>query len=282
MGELDPPEPFLRALRRVDGYLPIADHALIGDGQGCALVGRDTVITWLCVPRFDSPPLVCGLLDTDRGGSIRLLADEVVEADQCYLPDTGVLVTTARTASGVVAVTDTFLLHPHARLEDAAVPAREELLRHVRVLSGQVALHPQVQLRGGAQVSPAGGAVELHLLTDPPLTPDAPATLEVGQQAGMVLRWGPGSAREEGPGRAGLLTATVDAWRRWAGLIDYDGPQREMVRRSALTLKLLDHHPNGAVVAAPTSSLPEEIGGERNWDYRYTWVRDAAFTVYAL
>jgi GH15 family glucan-1,4-alpha-glucosidase len=282
----------LRPLHPVDGYLPIADHALIGDGQGCALVGRDTVVSWLCVPRFDSPPLVCGLLDTDRGGSIRLLADEVLEADQSYLPDTGVVVTTARTPAGVLEVTDAFLLHPGARLDEEAAPGRGELLRHIRVLSGRVGLHPQVEVRGGAQVSRSGGgwrlrphatgAVELHLLTEPPLTADAPATLEAGQEVDVVVRWVPGWGRHERSERPELLAATAAAWRRWTDLIDYDGPQRKFVRRSALTLKLLDHLPNGAIVAAPTSSLPEQIGGERNWDYRYTWVRDAAFTVYAL
>ncbi|WP_188186907.1 glycoside hydrolase family 15 protein [Nonomuraea sp. SYSU D8015] len=284
--------PVLRPLQSVDGYLPIADHALIGDGQGCALVGRDTAIRWLCVPRFDSPPLVCGLLDSGRGGAIQLLRDPVVEAEQSYLPDSGVVVTTARTATGVVTVTDAFVLHPHARLEEEAAPGRGELLRHLAVASGHVAVHPRVHLRGGERVTVSGGGwllrphtqgdVELYLVADPPLLLEAAVVLEAGQQADMVLRWGPGSARQERPERQRMLAATTTAWRRWAGLIDYDGPQREMVRRSALTLKLLDQLPNGAIVAAPTSSLPEEIGGERNWDYRYTWVRDAAFTVYAL
>jgi alpha,alpha-trehalase len=106
--------------------------------------------------------------------------------------------------------------------------------------------------------------------------------LDAGGQADVVLRWTPGSARHERRDHAGVLRDTAEAWRRWAGLIRYDGPQRELVHRSALTLKLLDHLPNGAIIAALTSSLPEEIGGERNWDYRFTWVRDAAVTVYAL
>ncbi|HEV2088872.1 MAG TPA: glycoside hydrolase family 15 protein [Cryptosporangiaceae bacterium] len=284
--------PALRPLHRRDGYLPIADHALIGDGQGCALVGRDTAISWLCVPRFDSEPLVCGLLDASRGGTFEVLADEVVEADQSYVPATGVVVTTARTVTGVVEVTDAFLLHPDSRLDGDTAAGRGELLRRIRMLSGEVAIHPQVRLRGGARVSRAGGgwrlrphgadAVELHLLTDPPLRPDAPAVLGPGQQAEVVLRWAPGSGRLERSGRSELLAGTVASWRRWSDLIDYDGPQPELTRRSALTLKLLDHLPNGAIVAAPTSSLPEEIGGARNWDYRYTWVRDAAFTVYAF
>ncbi|MBB5800242.1 GH15 family glucan-1,4-alpha-glucosidase [Saccharothrix ecbatanensis] len=282
----------LRPLRRQDGYLPIADHALIGDGHGCALVGRDGAISWLCVPRFDSAPLVCGLLDPERGGVISLLAQEVVEADQSYLTDTGVVVTTVRTATGVAAITDAFLLHPHARLEEETSPGRGELLRRVRVLSGRVSLRPRVELRGGARVSRSGGGwrlcphgrddVELHLSVEQPLALDEVVELDAGRQVDVVLRWAPGSARQERRGRGGVLRDTAEAWRRWANLIHYDGPQGALVRRSALTLKLLDHLPNGAIVAAPTSSLPEEIGGERNWDYRFTWVRDAAFTVYAL
>ena len=290
--EITRSETDLRPLLPEDGYLPIADHALIGDGQGCALVGRDAAITWRCVPRFNSPPLVCGLLDADRGGVVSLLAQDVIEADQSYLPDTGVVKTTVRTATGLAVISDAFLLHPHARLEDDATPGRGELLRRVRVLSGRVSLRPRVELRGGARVSRSGGGwrlcphsrddVELHLSVDQPLDPDEVVELDAGGQADVVLRWAPGSARHERRDHAGVLRDTAEAWRRWAGLIRYDGPQRELVRRSALTLKLLDHLPNGAIIAASTSSLPEEIGGERNWDYRFTWVRDAAFTVYAL
>ncbi|WP_447007873.1 glycoside hydrolase family 15 protein [Saccharothrix isguenensis] len=282
----------LRPLLPEDGYLPIADHALIGDGEGCALVGRDAVITWMCVPRFDAPPLVCGLLDHRRGGGVGLLAQDVLEADQSYLPDTGVVVTTVRTATGVAAVSDAFLLHSSALLEAEMSPGRGELLRRIRVLSGRVSVRPRVDLRGGTRVSRSGGGwllcphdrddVELHLSVDRPLDPDRAVELEAGSQVDVVLRWAPGSARQERRNRAGMLGDTVRAWRRWAALIRYDGPQRDLVRRSALTLKLLDHLPNGAIIAAPTSSLPEEIGGERNWDYRFTWVRDAAFTVYAL
>ncbi|WP_422743197.1 glycoside hydrolase family 15 protein [Mycobacterium sp. WMMD1722] len=282
----------MRPLHIVDGHLPIADHALIGDGNGCALVGRDSVIDWLCIPRFDDPPLLAGLLDLDRGGTFRVLCDDVVAAAQVYLPDTAVTVTRVRTAHGVAEITDAFLFGPDADLSRQAYLGAGELLRRIQVLAGRVTVHADVTLRGGAEQSHfwgglllrphEGGAPDLRLFVDPSLDPDAPVTLDAGSQADIVLRWEPGSARSRHGDWPRNLAPTIRTWQRWSAAIDYEGPQRDLVRRSALTLKLLDHTRNGAIIAAPTSSLPEEIGGERNWDYRYTWVRDAAFSVYAL
>lgn len=282
----------LRPVRRTRGHLPIADYALIGDGNGCALVGRDTAIEWLCVPRFDCPPVICGLLDPRRGGVFRILAEDVLAASQMYVPDTGVVITRVQTAHGVAEIVDAFLLSPEADLGREDYAGAGELLRHVQVLAGRVAVHPDIQLRCGAERSKVWSGVllrpgdpgvpELRMLLDPALDVDAPVVLESGHRADVVLRWAPGSARLQRADWPRNLAPTVSAWRRWAAEVDYDGPQRDLVRRSALTLKLLDYTQNGAIVAAPTSSLPEEIGGERNWDYRYTWVRDAAFSVYAL
>ncbi|ULE34089.1 glycoside hydrolase family 15 protein [Mycobacterium sp. IDR2000157661] len=282
----------LRPVRRIGGHLPIADYALIGDGNGCALVGRDTAIEWLCVPRFDYPPAICGLLDPQRGGVFRILAEEVLAASQFYEPDTGVTVTRVQTAHGIAEVVDAFLLSPDADLSRQAYAGAGELLRRVQVLAGRVAIRPDIQLRCGAVRSRFWAGVllqpdddrvpELRLFVDPALDAESPVVLESGQGADVVLRWAPGSARLQRTDWPRKLSPTVSAWRTFAAEIDYDGPQRDLVRRSALTLKLLDYTQNGAIVAAPTSSLPEEIGGERNWDYRYTWVRDAAFSVYAL
>ena len=194
----------MRALERQDGHLPIGDHALIGDGHGCALVGRDASIAWMCVPRFDDPPLFCGLLDADRGGSFRLFA-EVLEAEQRYLEDTAVLVTTVRTPTGVCEVTDAFLLHPGARLDVEPTPGVGALLRRVRVLSGSVLLDPAVEPRGGAERTPYADGwalraarfpdLDLHLSVHP--APDAagPWRLEAGHEVDVVLRWGAGSGR---------------------------------------------------------------------------------------
>jgi alpha,alpha-trehalase len=139
-----------RPVHRQNGYLPIADHALIGDGRGSALVARDGTISWMCVPRFDAPPLFCGLLDTRRGGAFRLV-DDVIEADQRYLDDTAVVVTTLRTPTGVCQVTDGFLLHRGARLDDEPAPGVGALLRRVHVLSGTVQLAMGVDPLGGTE-----------------------------------------------------------------------------------------------------------------------------------
>ncbi|KZS66011.1 glycoside hydrolase family 15 protein [Mycobacterium ostraviense] len=282
----------LRRVARIGGHLPIADYGLAGDGNGCALIGRDSVIEWLCVPRFDCPPVLCGLLDPYRGGAFRIVAEDVVAGAQTYVDDTAVTVTTVRTDHGVAEVTDAFLLCSDADLRREAYVGRGELLRRIRVVSGRVAVHPDLALRSPARRSrfwagvllqpQAPGRVELRLFVDPALDVDQPVVLESGQQADVVLRWAPGSGRLHRAEWPRDLAPTVSAWRRWAAGIDYDGPQRDLVRRSALTLKLLDYTQNGAIIAAATSSLPEEIGGARNWDYRYTWVRDAAFSVYAM
>lgn len=282
----------MQPLHRRDGYLPIEDHGLIGDGTTAALVGRDGAIAWLCVPRFDSPPLFCALLDTARGGAF-IVAPEGLEASrQRYEGDSGVLVTELRAGAGLVRLTDALALRSGADLEEDAPAGRGELLRLVEVVQGPVRLRVAVEPRGPVEAEPVGDGLrlrcpdrpdlDLHLLSTTPL--DGPRTtlaLETGDRVTLLLRWGGGHARELREPQA-ILRATVEAWTRWATSIRYDGPQAALVRRSAVTLKLLDHFQNGAIVAAPTSSLPEAIGGPRNWDYRFTWIRDAAFSVYAL
>jgi GH15 family glucan-1,4-alpha-glucosidase len=280
-------------VRRNDGYLPIEDHGLIGDGATAALVGRDGTISWLCLPRFDSPPLFCGLLDGARGGGFGVAIEEIAEARQFYEPDSAVLVTEIRSRTGLVRITDTLTLRTGADLTEDTRAGRGELLRLITVLEGKSRLHVAIEPRGGAESAVGGGGLrvrcaarpdlDLHLFSSWPLRElRASLELEAGERGYFLLRWCGGSQRHHPIPPESLLETTLEAWRRWMRHLEYDGPEAVLVRRSAITLKLLDHFENGAMVAAPTSSLPEAIGGVRNWDYRYSWIRDAAFSVYAL
>ncbi|HXF93236.1 MAG TPA: glycoside hydrolase family 15 protein [Nitrospiraceae bacterium] len=279
-------------LRPIDGYLPIEDHGLIGDGATAALVGRDGAVSWLCVPRFDSPPLFCHLLDATDGGAFTVAPEGMREARQFYEADSAVLVTEMRTATGTIRVTDAFPLRSGADLAEDQPATRRELLRSAVVLEGQVRLRIEIAPHGGAEGEPCGDGVairckgrpdlDLHLSSTVPLKGLCTVhTLQAGQSAHLLLRW-TGVHHHHGIDYEELLRNTRDVWRRWMQHVDYHGPQEALVRRAAITLKLLDHFENGAIVAAPTSSLPEAIGGPRNWDYRYAWIRDAAFSVYAL
>ncbi|MGA5423225.1 glycoside hydrolase family 15 protein [Streptomyces lavendulocolor] len=282
-----------KRLERRDGYLPIADHGLIGDGRGSALVGRDGAISFMCVPRFDSPPLLCGLLDRHRGGHLLVAPHDVRQSAQRYVDDTAVLVTDMRTPTGAVEVTDAFALHPAAQLEVSGRPGTGKLLRSARVTHGEVDLHVSLQPRGGAQLTrvPHGWHVDcvqrplhLHLACSHPLTGlDSTIRLTAGEQFSVILDWEPHTPqRVEHDAVEAALAQTTRVWQRWSAHIVRAVPQPDLVRRSAITLKLLDYMDNGAIVAAPTSSLPECIGGTRNWDYRYAWIRDAAYAVFAL
>jgi alpha,alpha-trehalase len=286
------PEPSFRPVRWRDGYLPLEDLGLIGDGVTVALVGLDGSIPWLCLPRFDSEPLFCGLLDQAGGGQLRVTPEDLVEARQRYEPDTGVLVTELRSRTGVVRVTDALALRSGADLTDDAPAGRAELVRSAEVVSGTVRLRVDVEPYGGAQVRSALDGLEvqaarrpdlrLHLRCSRPLSGLRSAhELAAGDRLDLVLSWGRWH-RHHRFDAAATLRATVEAWRRWMTQFSYQGPQEPLVRRAAITLKLCDDWVNGSLVAAPTSSLPAPVGGVRNWDYRYTWIRDAAFTVFAM
>lgn len=279
-------------LRSHGGYPPLEDVGLIGDGTIAALVARDGAVVWLCVPRFDSEPLFCSLLDVQAGGSFRIAPEGLTESRQQYEPDTGVLVTELRSTTGVVRVTDCLTLRSGADLGEDTAAGRGELLRSVVVLEGSVRLQVQMEPRGGATAEPHGQGFRIRTARRPDLDLRLVATvalnglqtnvdLQQGEQAHFMLRWAGGGHRRDFQPPA-LLQATLDGWRRWMRTLLYDGPQEAVVRRSILTLKMLDFNETGALVAAPTSSLPEVIGGVRNWDYRYAWVRDAAFSVYAF
>lgn len=274
-----------------DGYLPIEDHGLIGDGAGAALVGRDGTIAWLCVPRFDSPPIFCALLDARRGGAFTIAPERLADSRQYYLPDSGVLVTEMRGPDGVLRVTDAMTFRRGAELGEGVRAARGELLRSVDVLEGEVPLRVAMVPRRPVAAEPHGDGLRIRCAGDPSLRFHATVPIQGlrgryrltrGERAHFVLSWAPGSYRYDPLSHDEVMQDTLAAWQAWISRFDYEGPQAPLVRRAAVTLKLLDYFENGAIIAAPTSSLPEAIGGARNWDYRYTWVRDAAFSVYAL
>jgi GH15 family glucan-1,4-alpha-glucosidase len=275
-----------------EGYLALEDLGLIGDGTTSALVGRDGSIPWLCLPRFDSEPLFCGLLDRARGGHFTIAPDEVVACRQHYEEDTAVLITELRSPTGVVRITDALVLRPGSDLSDDAEAGRRELVRSAVVLDGSVRLIVDIDPRGGATATAAAGGLSLQVGQRPDLDLHVRANrplgslrssheLRAGENLDVVLSWG-GTHRHHRFTPEELLADTAKSWRRWIGSIDYRGLEAPLARRSAITLKLCDHWSNGALVAAPTASLPAPIGGVRNWDYRYTWVRDAAFSVHAF
>lgn len=282
-------------IHRIDGYLPIEDHGLIGNGTTAALVGRDGSISWMCVPRFDSPPLFSAILDAQRGGAFTVAPEGLVESRQLYENDTGVLITEMRSASGLIRLTDALTLRSGADLSEDAPADRSELLRSITVLNGTVRLQIDIKPRGGAQaerqgeglrlVYPSRPQIELHLSASRAAALQGlrnSLELSSGEHLDLILRWGTSLVGHSYIPAKDVLKATVDAWHRWMLQFAYDGPQEPLVRRSAITLKLMDYTQSGAIIAAPTSSLPELIGGARNWDYRYAWIRDAAFSVYAL
>lgn len=280
-------------IRYIEGYPLIEDHGLIGDGVTAALVGRDGAIRWLCLPRFDSPPVFCGILDKARGGAFTVAPEGLTESRQWYEPDTGILLTEMRTSGGLVRLTDALTFRDGADLSESAPAGNCELIRRVEVLQGEVRLQVEVAPRGETAAREGKAGVSLQTQSHNGLKLSLQATrpldgvrttvdMAEGDSLAIALRWGDDAGSSNLDAIERRLEHVADVWRRWLGCFEYEGPQMDLVRRSAITLKMLDFTENGAMVAAPTSSLPESIGGPRNWDYRYVWVRDAAFTVYAL
>ena len=282
-----------KPLQRRDDYLPIEDHGLVGNGATAALIGRDGSLSWLCAPRFDSPPLFCSLLDAARGGAFTVAPEALLESRQFYEPDSAVLVTEMRSRTGILRLRDCCPLIAGSNLSENIAATRNELLRSGTVQEGTICLQIHIDPRGGAESEPSDGGIRIRWNLQPqfcifvgstiPLKGlQTSITLKAGESIHLLLCWrkSPPSPSHFNPDL--LYEDTVTVWRNWLRQLQYRGPQEPLVRRSAITLKLLDHFENGAIVAAPTSSLPELIGGSRNWDYRYAWVRDAAFSVYAL
>lgn len=277
--------------READGYLPIEHHGVIGDLHTVALVGNEGTIDWFCPGRFDAPSMFAAILDCERGGSfsIRPAADDFT-TKQLYLPGTAVLVTRFFTESGVGEVVDFMPL----RAADCSIVRRIEVVRgtlsfrvHCRPAFDYARAEHRLAVEGGLATFLAGDVVAELRSVHGSLEADGDAavgelTLGRGERASFVLVAGtPGRAWDE-DAVEGAFAETVAYWRAWIGQSRYRGRWREVVDRSAITLKLLTYEPTGAVVAAPTTSLPESIGGPRNWDYRYCWLRDSAFTMFAF
>jgi GH15 family glucan-1,4-alpha-glucosidase len=269
----------------------IEDYALIGDLQTAALVARDGSIDWLCLPRFDSAACFAALLGTPEHGRWLLAPQgEIRSVARGYRDDTLVLETTFETEQGAVTVVDCMPLRSQA-------PA---LVRIVRGERGQVPMHLELIIRFDygsiipwvrrteRGIRAIAGPNSLLLNTDMELqgkdfTTVADFTVAQGQEISFVLCWYP-SYQEPPPETDPRQTVrdTHSWWQDWSGRCTYQGPWREMVLRSLITLKALSYEPTGGIVAAATTSLPEQLGGVRNWDYRYCWLRDATFTLYAL
>lgn len=277
-------------------YPAIADHGVIGDLETAALVAVDGTIDFLCLPSFDSPSVFLSLLDAERGGRFRVDA-EVADArrDQRYLTDTNVLVTRTIGAAAELEVYD-FMPVPRR-------PSPSRVVRLARVTRGQTRVRcvcaPRFDYgRGSHTVTVTDKAAtfisadgtRLRLTSTAPLTTDgrdvaAEAELTAGEEVAFILELlgGRGDGRMLAAKEARRqLRRTVVYWRRWIAKARCEGEWRAAVRRSALTLKLLQSRRTGAIVASPTFGLPEQIGGSRNWDFRYAWIRDSAFTVHAL
>ena len=275
-------------------YKPIESYGVIGDLHSVALVANDGSIDWCCLPQFDSPSVFASILDDKKGGFFRIAIEHESSHRQLYLPETNILITRFLSKEGVGEVIDFMPIVPRGH------PKNGEIIRIVQSVRGTLpcrldcqpaydyarATHEVTLCRQGAVFRYPGA--EFVLLSPVALRKDgsgvsARFTLAPGQPVVFRFRHGTASKLLDAPSHGeDELYRTTKFWRKWLNKGKYEGRWREMVERSALALKLLTFEPTGAIVAAPTSSLPEEIGGVRNWDYRYTWIRDAAFTIYAF
>ena len=281
----------------------IADHGLIGDLQSVALVSTEGSIDWFCSPRFDSPAVFSSLLDREKGGFFRIRAeDDGMRIKQMYFPQTAVLITRFMCPSGVGEVID---FMPVA--DEPTIPSDNRVvLRGIRVVRGELDFHIECRPRfdfgrrhhtasaadGGVVFE--GDAVRASLtgLTADELAAldlsggdvDATVTVAAGELRLLVFQTAPEPGAERLTPDAGqaAFRETVAFWRDWLQRSTYSGRWRESVERSAMVLKLLQYAPSGGLVAAPTAALPEQLGGVRNWDYRYTWIRDGSFSVFSL
>jgi alpha,alpha-trehalase len=282
----------------------IADYALLSNCQGSALVSRGGSLDWACIPRFDAPALFARILG-EPGGAWSITPTGPFETDRSYVEDTMVLQTRFRTPTGSARLTDFMPLHPDDKYNDIGLHSPPGLCRIIDDVEGRIELLVEIAVRpefglttplvrphGPGLWRTRGGPIAVALSTNVELRRDGSVLTGLLDPApGDVVTFGlethdPWS--DEPPSRTlddviAAREVAIGGWRSWAEkLVGYDGEYRAHVRRSALVLRALNYAPTGAIVAAPTTSLPEEIGGIRNWDYRYTWVRDASFTIGAL
>src|SRR3954471_4960256 len=284
-------------------FKPIADYGLLSDCNSSALVARDGSIDWLCMPRFDSPALFARILDPDAG-HWRIAPVGVSTSKRSYVDGSLLVETTFTTPRGSAVLTDGMAFADGQRGHDLGNDAPHEVVRLVEGLDGEVEMEfemkprpeyglvkPLVRLTDhGARTF--GGPNQIAVSADVPLelegsTLRARFMVKAGETYGFALRWPQVERAATEPTRAAAVKERVldaiEAWRSWENEHDvYDGPNRELVKLSARVLKGLTYQPTGAIVAAPTCSLPESVGGERNWDYRYAWIRDASLTMEAL
>jgi alpha,alpha-trehalase len=284
--------------------LPIGDYALLSDCRSAALISRDGSADWLCFPRFDGPSVFCRLLDP-AGGRFAIRPAGEFEASRRYVDQTMVLETTFTTADGTAVLTDALAIGRNERGHDLGTHSPSMLLRRLACTGGEIEaevsyaprpeyglIHPiLVPVPGG--LAARGGADRLILSTSASYTVDAAtATARIRLAAGQTAMFALGHGRQvtgpmPAPWSAAEITArlddTVEGWRSWSAIHqNYEGPWRELVHHSGRVLQALTFAATGAIVAAPTTSLPETVGGGRNWDYRYTWVRDASLTMEAF
>ena len=283
--------------------LPIGDYALLSDCRSAALVSRDGSVDWLCFPRFDGPSVFCRLLDP-AGGRFAIRPAAEFQASRRYLDQTMVLETTFTTTGGTAVLTDALAVGRNERGHDLGTHSPSMLLRRLACTAGEIEvevsyaprpeyglIHPiLVPVPGG--LAARGGANRLLLSTPVSFRVDGAAAtarfrLAAGQAALFALGHEQMADRPRAPWTAAEITDrledTAEGWRSWSAIHqNYEGPWRDLVAHSGRVLQALTFAPTGAIVAAPTTSLPETVGGERNWDYRYTWVRDASLTMEAL
>ncbi|GAB4330477.1 MAG: glycoside hydrolase family 15 protein [Dehalococcoidia bacterium] len=285
-------------------YPPISDYGLISDMHSCALVSRSGSIDWACFPRFDSPSVFGRLLDWNRGGCFELTVLDIVDTHRRYLPGTNILETRFQTETGTAILRDCMPVPPHARIDrPRELGSHHQVLRVLQCIDGVVRYRltcyprfdygtvvPHAEFRGGIAYAHGGGhAVSLYCSEPLRVHHDgfrADGTLRSAERLRAALTYHSGRNDEpEALNKADIdyrFAETELFWEEWSGQCTYNGRYRDTVLRSALALKALTYSPSGALVAAATTSLPESIGGTRNWDYRFTWLRDATFALYAL
>jgi GH15 family glucan-1,4-alpha-glucosidase len=285
-------------------YPPIDDYALIGDCRSAGLVSRDGSLDWLCLPRFDSPSIFAAVLDAENGGRFFLRPIGEFRTERRYLANTNVLETVFRTPTGACVLRDLMSISSEEDKRAHLTP-EHEVLRELEGLEGEVEIEilydprpdygrvrPLLEQWGPLGLRCEGNGTSLTLrselpleLTDGDRSARGFVRIRSGEQSYLSLTYSmeaPAVIPLLGEAARGRIERTVGWWQEWANRCTYEGPYRDAVVRSALALKLMTYAPSGALVAAPTTSLPEALGGVRNWDYRYCWLRDASFTLRAL